>query len=129
MPTDIEYLKNKTWLYRTKEYHVLHTLKADGKIIVSAVEGIIQFPEDKLKIELDNFLPVEDEKGLTAPGAQKKLLVVQEGSSIMSVLNEAIDKVKSDKNYIPQATSINKLVIAQIQLAKVHLEAIKAASK
>lgn len=112
-------LPGKQWMYNGKNYNVLHVGEVEDKIIISTKEGILQINKQELNKELNNFLPVEAEKAIAIKGVNN-LLVSQESSSIMKILNDTIKKVSSDKSYIQQAAIINKNVNSMIQLAKVN---------
>lgn len=118
-------LPGKQWMYNGKNYNVLHVGEVEDKIIISTKEGILQINKQELNKELNNFLPVEAEKAIAIKGVNN-LLVSQESSSIMKILNDTIKKVSSDKSYIQQAAIINKNVNSMIQLAKVQVETLKA---
>lgn len=118
-------LPGKQWMYNGKNYNVLHVGEVEDKIIISTKEGILQINKQELNKELNNFLPVEAEKAIAIKGVNN-LLVSQESSSIMKILNDTITKVSSDKSYVQQAAIINKNVNSMIQLAKVQVETLKA---
>ena len=53
-------------------------------------------------------------------------LITNKGIQIADILMENITRVRSDKDYVPQAEAINSSVKAFIDLAKVEVEMIKA---
>lgn len=132
MPT-LDGLKNRQWMYNSKIYKVLHHTKIEDKIIITAEEGVISIPEEKLKTELSLFLPVSNEKtkpvsrdnSLTRTGDISNTIIVGNSKSMIDTLDEVLKKLNEDPNFIPQAKAIGEIVDLKIKIAKTEIEALK----
>lgn len=91
-------------------------IKTNGKDIVLLY--------DDLPNCLNLFLEVEQEEGLTV-AAQSMPEANSTMKDLRSILMDTITKVQADKDYVAQATQINKTATSLTNLLKAEMEFIK----
>ena len=120
-------MKGKVYMHGTINKTILRFNVDDQNVrVITDVDDII-IPIDQFKLQLQDFLPVDDTH-LPAV-ANKAVQTTVIGSSAMELKNILMDnirKVQSDKEYIPQAEAVNANVKSIIDLAKAEIDLVKA---
>lgn len=150
MIQQLKELIGRKFSYKDKEILIKNTKKVNGVYVILTdkktynffeseipffLKEIIEIPRVKLKegvlekrqIELknvsiqvkkDELNPIKMEKN------EKNIVPIQEESniSIRSVLFETLEKVRTDKNYIPQANAICNVVSQMINVQKIEMQ-------
>lgn len=83
----------------------------------------INFPAPDTLVKLSEFTKVKVENGITKPAAAPGIITQTDTLKLLKdTLLQNIEKVKTDKSYIPQAKSINESVGKLVDLAKVEVD-------
>ncbi len=128
--TQLEKLVGKDFIYkqtniRIRDYYPV----PEEKVMKIITDGsTITIPETGVKSFCEDLLLVDSPQAMVLSSG-----VTKEVNSMMATLQQTlldnIEMVKKDKNYIPQAASINKSVNSLLGITKVQLEVAKMKSK
>jgi hypothetical protein len=123
----LQKMKGKTFLFKTEPYKIIDYELTEEKILISTDRKLLKI--NKTEKALEDFLPVEDErnnnKGLVPfqfKGDDRLL-------DLKKAVTEAIDKIKTDANYIPQAKTILAGVQVFTNMVKVEVDIARLAKK
>ncbi len=135
--TKFDELVGREWLYSpTRKNLVVQSWEMkDDTFTLQTTEGPLTCPFGQHDEWLKNFLPVEDDdnaKAVTITRFNVPANSVFAGDTmgkLRDILMDNIEKVKEDKNYIPQAQTINDNAKALIDMAKTEVDLYKAVSQ
>lgn len=107
--------------------------EAKGKVYIHTNEANRHFerPIDSVMALLREFKPISGERQQTTvsniPATADKLVSSTNNlvANLQQTLLDNIERVKNDKEYIPQATAINKNVNSIISLTRLQLDALR----
>lgn len=112
----------QTYLINGRRHKILKARSNDEKIEIVTDREWLTVDEKEMK----NFLPA-------APEMEINLQILPKHDNTLSDLRatilQAIEKIKTDKDYIPQAKAINSGIKTIINLGKLELDALKLINK
>jgi len=117
----LQQLEGKTWMYNTVLHSVAKTRVTETGFDVVSDKGFMSFKLGEVDRVMKEFLPVADEteRGVVLTGE------VFPVHSVVGTIMEGIEKLKQDKDFIPQAEAINRSAQTIINLAKVLVDVKK----
>lgn len=130
-------MKGKTFVYGNKPYKILNYSIDDNreKVSIQTDKKFFERNYDSVEEFLKYFEPIiEPEETETQP---EVLVITNQVSTevftekndlakdLIGILRENIEKVRKDKNYIPQAQAINNNVNSIINVTKMQLDVYK----
>jgi hypothetical protein len=120
-------MKGNTYLYSQIEYRIISYASTDDRVYMDTDKGAIDFPIVDFKVYMKKFIRVPDDK----PVLPKYEMSIGNNSynKMRDILLDNIEKIKVDKNFLPQAAEINNQVKTVIELAKTEIELFKALQK
>lgn len=130
----LESIVGKNFSYKGKNIEILKYKPVGGTNVVIFMPS----PKNFLESELENFFdelgsPLEEELKLNQVAIPEKKLQVfeptKENETVKATLLETLQKVKEDKNYIPQAQAICGIVNQIVSVQKTEIQMIDLANK
>ena len=148
MIQQLKELIGRKFSYKDKEILIKNTKKVSGVYVILTdkktynffeseipffLKEIVEIPRVKLKegvlekrqLELKNVSIQEKKHELNTnkmENNEKNIVPIQEANlNVRNVLMETLDKVRSDKSYIPQANAICNVVAQMINIQKLEL--------
>lgn len=148
MIQELKELIGRKFSYKDKEILIKNTKRVSGVYVVITdkktynffesevpffLREIVEIPKVKLKdgvlekrqLELKNVSIQEKKHELNAnkmENNEKNIVPIQEANlNVRNVLMETLDKVRTDKSYIPQANAICNVVAQMINIQKLEL--------
>lgn len=106
---------NKVWMYNASNHKLLqYRIKGDMVTLVTD-KTFIEVPLKELNKKLDEFLPVEsdEEKAL--------VLIIKNKESLVNIIQENINKIQNNPEFIPQAKEINSQIKTLIDMVKTEI--------
>lgn len=119
----IKKMAGKYWMYKTNNVLVEAVKISDNKISIILEKDVIQYDHSKAKDVFEDFLPTSQSAVVRQ---QKETLPVtyvvsSEMPDLTQTLKDSITKLKTNRDYIPQAIAINKSINTLVNLAKLEL--------
>jgi AAA15 family ATPase/GTPase len=116
----IAQMVGSTYMYKKENYTLKGFIPEEQKVRILTDKQDIVLLNDGLHHSLSLFLEVEQEPQL--PQVVKKSEVQTAMGSLTSILLENIETVRKDKDFIPQAESINTSIKTMIDMAKAEID-------
>jgi len=125
----IDGMVGKSFLYKTNEIKIIdyHLNTNDDIITIKTETGEIKLGFTIAKKELNEFLPLDSTPMIISnfqPSIDNSVV-----KDLKDILLDNINKVKDNKDYIPQATEINNNVKSIIELAKTEIQMVSTLNK
>jgi hypothetical protein len=129
----LETIKGKTFQYGTNIYYVLgYSIdEIKERFIIKTNISSFERPFEAIEEFLKYWKPASNIISLKAnPDTEQQvaLFMEQENSfigNVISILKDNITKVQQDKDYIPQAQTINKSINAMVSIINIRLGMLK----
>jgi hypothetical protein len=129
----LEAIKGKTFQYGTNIYYVLgYTIdEVKERFILKTNISVFERPFEAIEEFLKYWKPVTNIISLKPnPDTEQQvaLFMEQENSfigDVISILKDNITKVQGNKDYIPQAQTINKSINAMVSIINIRLGMLK----
>lgn len=129
----LEALKGKTFQYGTNIYYVLnYTIdEAKERFIIKTNICAFERPFESIEEFLKYWKPVTNVISLKSnPDTEQQVALFMEQEScfigdVISILKDNITKVQQNKDYIPQAQTINKSINAMVSIINIRLGMLK----
>ena len=114
-------MKNKLWLYKS-QYHKISSYRInENRLLIATDKTVLEFDFDDKNGSLDEivkqFLPVEENDKMVILSKTFKNM-----PNLAETLLKNIEKIKKDKDFIPQANAIKSQVDSILNLAKLELQ-------
>lgn len=128
----LEAMKGKTFSYASKILYVISYAidEQREKVIIKTNLGDHERSYESIDEFLSYWSPAQNINALTVQNENNTVAVMieQENSlaeEMISILKDNIQKVRTDKNYIPQAQAINNNINSIINVKKLQLDVYK----
>lgn len=112
----LQSMLNKTWMYMANKYKMLSFRITDDKVQIVTDKKWFEFPLKRINLELDNFLPVDEEK----PGFPLALQI-QNQESLLKLLHNNIELIQKDPTRIREVKEINSQVKTILDVFKTQM--------
>ncbi|MFC6998041.1 hypothetical protein [Rufibacter roseus] len=120
----IAQMVGKSYMYCKEVYAIKGFIPEERGVRIKTDHKDIFLLEDDLPSRLQLFLPTDETRAEIQVMPQTNAL-----GQIRGVLMETLEKVQKDKDYVPQASQINKTATALTNLMKTELEFLKLMKK
>lgn len=130
--TKLEKLIGQDIAYNQYVYHIKEVEKqAESVVLYTDSKPIILHSDAQVQFFLDDIQPVQlpAKKNGNQHPAQPQIIGADVLHQLRNVLIENIQRVKDDKDYIPQANAVAKQVNTLIQLTHMEITARRAIHK
>lgn len=126
-------LVGKEWMYRQEIVRVKNWMFNDEQTVITMAlegKGYIKFNSSELGAKLKEFLPVsssEKKQAIVKVAETDKELQLSFGlesnvfNDAKAIIIDTIQKVRVDKEYLPQAQAINQGVLALMDIMKTEV--------
>ncbi len=132
LQTKLATMVNHTYIYKARHQKILSFRIEDDTVHIVTDLRWLKIDITKIEKELQEFLPVEEEKddavidGIYLPTVHQ---AKENMPSLKDTILENIDKLKTNKDYVKQAAAINQSINTLINMAKLELQTVRIKSK
>lgn len=123
----LESMISKSYMYNATEHRIMAFKIFPDQVMIVTDKAWKNIPLTKINAELENFLPIEPEKGKN--DAIVLSSINENQKSLSKTVMENIEKIKADASYIPQAKAVNDQIKTMIAMAKVEIDLMKLKEK
>lgn len=120
----LDEIKGRTFLINAKRQKILNYKLDNGSVIIATDKDIFEFDRSELDSQLRSFLPANEKHELPILRSVRNEL-----PNMAEIIFDNIKKVQGDRNYISQATAVDKGINTLINLMKAELSLVKAMQK
>lgn len=130
LESKLDVLKGGLYLYRNSNIKIVDYNIEDGYVFISTDKSLLKIEEYKINDFIDSLLDVEDE---IEPAPKQSNLIITGNSNVisdfaknmMATINNSIDKIEKDKEYLEQSRAVNEQVQSGIALMKTIVSAAR----
>lgn len=114
-------LVSKEFNYKGVDIAIEKIKKVNGTFVVFTNKRTYNFFNNEVEMFISELKEIKPKKNIIM---EKNIVPIQEESNlnIRSVLFETLEKVRIDKNYIPQANAICNVVSQMINVQKIEMQ-------
>ncbi len=128
LESKLKEMQNKVFMHKTNNHRILNFRINCEKVTIVTDKTWIDLDIDTAEKALqDEFLPVEAELADKSVLDGAVMSFNGNGNNVFGMIQENIEKIQKDKNYIPQATAINDSVNTMVNVAKLEIQMRKIA--
>lgn len=121
----IRSMVGKKFMYNANEQKILSYRIENSNLVIVTNRTWIEVPITLANKKLDEFLPVEDDE----EGKALTSLKQEDKESLIHLIQDNIQKIKSDPEYIRQAREINSQIKTLLDIVKTEIQIQKFVNK